>query len=211
MSDRLVIFDLDGTLVDSFPWFLRNLNGVADKFGFRRVAADDVAMLRRAGLREIFERLEVPRRKLPAIVRHMRRLKAAQAAEMALFPGVAPMLRALAAGGLSLVLVSSDTEANARTQLGAANVALFSALDCGASVFGKAAKFRRVVRRAGVPAENAIAIGDELRDIEAARAAGIACGAVTWGYSAPEVLRALKPDAVFERVGDIARSLLEAQ
>ena len=51
MPHRLVIFDLDGTLVDSFPWFLRNLNGVADKFGFHRVTDDDVGMLRRAGLR----------------------------------------------------------------------------------------------------------------------------------------------------------------
>ena len=37
-----------------------------------------------------------------------------------------------------------------------------------------------------------------MRDIEAARAAGIACGAVTWGYAAPEALKALKPDLVFE-------------
>ncbi len=208
MPHRLVIFDLDGTLVDSFPWFLRNLNGVADKFGFHRVTDDDVGMLRRAGLREIFERLDVPRRKLPAIVRHMRRLKAAQAADIAPFPGVEPMLRALRKAGLSLVLGSSDSEANARAQLGAANVALFSVLDCGASIFGKAAKFRRAVRRADVTAKSVIAIGDELRDIEAARAAGIACAAVTWGYSAPEALRAQKPDAVFEHVADIVPTLL---
>ena len=64
MLYSLVIFDLDGTLVDSFTWFLRNLNDVADKFGFRRVT-EDIAPLRPAGLREIFERLDVPGRKLP--------------------------------------------------------------------------------------------------------------------------------------------------
>jgi len=37
MPYSLVIFDLDGTLVDSFPWFLRTINDVADYFGFRRV------------------------------------------------------------------------------------------------------------------------------------------------------------------------------
>ena len=61
---------------------------------------------------------------------------------------------------------------------------------------------------AGVGAAQAIAIGDEVRDIEAARAAGIACGAVTWGYAAPEALRALGPDLVFERMEDIAPSLM---
>ncbi len=188
MPYSLVIFDLDGTLVDSFPWFLRNINDTADKFGFRRVPDDEIASLRRSGLREIFERLDVPPRKLPAIVRHMRRLKSEQAASIALFPGVAAMLQALADAGLRLAVVSSDREANARRQLGADIMALFSTFDCGASLFGKAAKFRRAIRSARVPAENVIAIGDEIRDIEAARAAGIACAAVTWGYSAPEVL-----------------------
>lgn len=208
MPYSLVIFDLDGTLVDSFPWLLRNVNDVADRFGFRRVTADDISPLRRAGLREIFERLEVPVRKLPAIVRHMRRLKTEHAAGIPLFPGAGVMLRTLADADLRLALVSSDNEDNARRQLGAANAALFSAFACGASVFGKAAKFRRVIERAGARVDRTIAIGDEVRDIDAARAAGIACGAVTWGYSAPEALLAHNPDVVFERMEDIARRLL---
>ena len=108
------------------------------------------------------------------------------------------MLRTLRNSGLMLALVSSDNEANARRQLGEA-ARLFSHFDCGASLFGKAAKFRRVVRRAGVAAAQAISIGDEVRDIEAARAAGIACGAVMWGYAAPDALRALGPDIAPDR------------
>jgi phosphoglycolate phosphatase len=61
-----------------------------------------------------------------------------------------------------------------------------------------------------VPPTSAIAIGDEVRDIEAARAAGAACGAVTWGYAAPETLRALQPDLLFERMEDIVHALLPA-
>ena len=206
MRFPLVIFDLDGTLADSFPWFLRNVNGVADRFGFRRIADEDIESLRRAASREILDRLEVPLWKLPMIARHMRRLKTQHVADIALFPGADAMLRALADGGLRLALVSSDSEANARRQLGEA-AALFSDFDCGASIFGKAAKFRRILKRAALSTEQAIAIGDEVRDIEAARAAGIACGAATWGYAAPEALRALGPDLVFERMEDIASSL----
>ncbi len=210
MPYSLVIFDLDGTLVDSFPWFLRNVNDVADRFGFRRVAEGEVEALRHASTREILSRLEVPLWKLPVIARHVRRLKAEQAASIALFDGAEAMLRALAAAGLRLALVSSDSEANARVKLGEA-AALFSDFDCSASVFGKPAKFRRILKRTAVDPKQAIAIGDEARDVEAARAAGIACGAVTWGYAAPNALKALGPDLVFERMDDVARVLIGYQ
>jgi phosphoglycolate phosphatase len=207
MPYPLVIFDLDGTLADSFPWFLRNVNGVADRFSFRRIPDQDIEALRGLGSREILRRLEIPFWKLPGIARHMRRLKAEHLADIALFPEVDTMLRALADAGLRLALVSSDHEANARRQLGEA-AAFFSHFACGASMFGKPKKFRNILKRAAVGAAQAIAIGDEIRDIEAARAAGIACAAVTWGYAAPDALRALGPDLVFDRMEDIARSLV---
>jgi phosphoglycolate phosphatase len=208
MRYALAILDLDGTLSDSLPWFRAHVNDVADRFGFRRVAEEDIEPLRRVGTREILTRLKVPRWKVPMIARHMRRLKTAHLGEIPLFPGAGAMLRRLHEGGIRLALVSSDSEANARAQLGADNAALISHFACGASLHGKAAKFRRVLRRAAVAPSHAIAIGDEVRDIEAARAAGLACGAVTWGYAAPETLSALGPDLLLERMEDIARALL---
>ena len=206
MPYSLAIFDLDGTLADSFPWFLRTINDVADRFDFRRVADDEIEALRHASSREILARLEVPLWKLPAIARHARRLKAEAAAEIPLFSGVETMLRTLAGNGVQLALVTSDSEANAREKLGEA-AALFAQFDCAASLFGKPAKFRRVIRRAGVEPGRVIAIGDEVRDIEAARAVGIACGAVSWGYAAPAALRALEPDHMFEQMDEITDAL----
>jgi phosphoglycolate phosphatase len=203
----LAIFDLDGTLADSFPWFLRTVNDVADHFRFRRIGDQDVEMLRHASSREIMAHLKVPSWKLPSITRHMRKLKADPSANIALFDGVDTMLRTLTEGGVRLALVSSDSEANARHKLGDL-AALFTDFDCAAAPFGKAAKFRRVIRRAKVLPAQVIAIGDETRDIEAARAVGVACGAVCWGYAAPEALRARAPDFVFERMEDIVRALI---
>ena len=206
MPYALVIFDLDGTLADSFPWFTTVMNAVARKYGFREVGEDEVEALRRASPREIVRRLDVPFWKLPAIARHMRSLKREQIGAIPLFAGVPAMLQTLRDSGLALALVSSDNEENARRQLGP-SAALFAHFACGASLFGKASKFKAAMRRAGVGAAETLAIGDELRDIEAARAAGIACGAVMWGYAAPEALLASKPELAFASMSDIAAKL----
>lgn len=206
MPYALVIFDLDGTLVDSLSWFLSVVNGVAREYGFREVPDHEIEPLRREGPREILRRLEVPLWKLPAIAHRMRALKREQADTISLFPGVPAMLRRLHEAGLTLALATSDSEDNARRQLGD-SACLFSHFACGASLFGKAAKFKSIMRRAETTAAQTIAIGDEVRDIEAARATGMACGAVTWGYSVPDTLAAMKPDLTFDSIDDIAAQL----
>ena len=200
---KLVIFDLDGTLADSFPWFLRVVNDVAREFDFRQVDAGDVEALRRKGSREILKFVGVPLWKLPMIATRMRVLKQSHLRDISLFDGVPAMLKSLKNAGMLLALVSSDSEANARLQLGPDNAALFTHFACGASLFGKAVKFSQVVKQVNVSPRQAIAIGDEARDCEAARTAGIAFGAVTWGYADPDTLRALNPDEIFSTVDDI--------
>ena len=207
MPYSLAIFDLDGTLADSFPWFRLHVNTVAQRFGFRQVKDEDIDGLRHASTREILDFLEVPRWKLPFIARHVRQLKTAHAASIPLFAGVDIMLDALAANGTKLALVSSDSEANARQKLGA-RAGLFVDFDCSASMFGKARKFRRVLKRLRVDPAKVIAIGDETRDIEAARAAGIAFGAVTWGYAAEQALRDRQPEILFTRMEEIVERLV---
>jgi phosphoglycolate phosphatase len=203
MRYRLVIFDLDGTLADSFAWVVDNVNAVADRFGFRRVADDEIEALRLVGPRELLAHLEVPRWKLPRISRHIRQLKA-QHDGIGLFPGVDAMLQSLVRQGVATAMVSSDHEENVRRTLGPANVAHIGHFACGASLFGKAAKFRQVMRQAGIGAGDTLAVGDELRDLEAARKAGIAFGAVAWGYANPAVLVAQRPDEFFSVMDDIA-------
>ena len=207
MKYRLVIFDMDGTLADSFPWFTGVLNSVAQRFGFRQVAAHEVETLRGLGSREILDWLGVPLWKVPLIARHMRVLKTQALDSIPLFPGVPATLADLADRNVAIAIVSSDSADNVRRALGPANARLIAHFACGSSMFGKPAKFRSVLRRSGIPAAQAIAIGDETRDAEAAHAAGIAFGAVGWGYSHIAALRPHAPDYVFCSFDDIIAQL----
>lgn len=204
MRYRLAIFDFDGTLADSFPWFLGALNECADRFRFRRIQDHELDTLRGYDARRMSRHLGVSAWKMPLIMRHMRARMAMDIHRITLFAGVDEMLRRLADADVRIAIVTSNSEANVRRVLGPRNAALVRHLECGVSLFGKQPKLRKVLRAAGVPASDAVSIGDEIRDLHASRAAGIAFAAVGWGATRLDALRALAPDAVFERVDEIA-------
>lgn len=206
MTHRLVLFDFDGTLADSFPWFIGILNEVAETFRFRPVADDEVEELRGLDARAIIARLGVPLWKLPMIATHMRQAQRRDIGKIHPFDGVPEMLRTLKDAGLTLAVVTSNSEENMRRVLGD-TARVFACTDCGASLFGKAARLRAVLRRTGIPAGSALFIGDEIRDADAARDAGVDFGAVAWGYTTAGALAATQPAHLFSTVADIAAAL----
>ncbi len=204
MRCKLVIFDFDGTLADTFPWFMRIINDVADRYRFKRIEPHEVELLRGMGAAEIMLHLGVPRWKLPLIAGHMRRRKAREIGETKLFNGVEALLARLADAGVRVAIVSSNSEANVRAVMGPSLAARVAFFECGASVFGKAARFRKVLRRSGILPPQAICIGDEVRDLDAARRAGIAFGAVAWGFTRADALQARGPNVLFSSLDEIA-------
>ncbi|WP_298953511.1 HAD hydrolase-like protein [uncultured Methylobacterium sp.] len=205
---RLVILDFDGTLADTFPWFAGVINATAARYGFRAVEPDEVETLRGLDARAIMRRLAVPRWKLPLIARHMHGLAARDAAALALFPGIPDMLVRLRGGGIALAVVSSNREDVVRRVLGPDSAALIGHYACGAALFGKARAFRRVVRAARISPDAVLCLGDELRDHQAAARAGLAFGAVTWGYTRAAALAEAGPDHVFAEPSAVAAALL---
>ncbi len=207
MRFRLVIFDFDGTLADSFSLFLVVVNRLAEEHGFRRVEEHEIEALRCKSARQMIEHFGVPTWKLPGIARRMRQHVAKDIGHVRLFSGVEEVLGGLSRRGVRLALVTSNSSANARKVLGPDAAALIEHYECGTSIFGKGAKFRRVLRASGVPAAEAVCIGDEIRDLEAARAEGIAFWAVSWGYTHPDTLRSHAPEEMLESPEEILEKL----
>ncbi len=201
---RLVIFDFDGTLADSFGWFLDVFDEVADRFRFRRLDRERLDHLRGLSTQDLLRHHGVPLWKVPMIAAHARTLQAhtlktQPAHGIAVFAGMDAVVTGLRARSVRLALVSSNARGNIERILPPHTMTAFDHVACGASLFGKTAKFRAALKTTGVEARHALAIGDEVRDIEAARQAGMASGAVTWGYAAADRLRLERPDHVFDR------------
>lgn len=203
MPPRLAIFDFDGTLADSIPILFDVVNEAADRFGFRRMTCDDFERLRALPGREIARELEFAMWKTPQLTAWTRRRMAEERARVRLFDGVPAMLDTLAARDIAIAIVTTNAEATVRAILGDRLSGLVAHYGCGASVFGKRPKLRAALRAARCEPAAALSIGDELRDLEASRAAGIPFAAVTWGMAAAAALRGAKPDFVVDRVEEL--------
>lgn len=200
---KLAIFDFDGTLGDTLGWMLDTSDALADRFGYLKLDRGKLDTLRTMSARDLMKLQKLPALKLPMIAAHFQKLMAADAGRIEMFDGAPDMLRALHGAGVKLTIVSSNSEENIRLILGSELCGLISMFSCGASMFGKASKFRKVLKALNVKPGEAISIGDEIRDIDAAREVGLATGVVGWGYTAADALKAQKPDRVFETIGEI--------
>ncbi len=205
MQYRLAIFDFDGTLADSYPFFVTMFDQLALKHGFKPVTREEAAELRHRDPRDVMRHVGMPAWKLPRVARDFVDGMRQQAHTIPRFPGIDETLAELARAGVQLAVVSSNAEDNVRAVLGAANADLFTQYECGMSIFGKASRIRNVIKRAKVASHESIYIADQLSDLDAATEAGVPFGAVAWGYGTAESMQAKGAAQMFQHVHELVR------
>ena len=136
MKYRLAIFDFDGTLADSFPFFVRVINQLAVQHGFKKVDLDLVPTYRQCSAGQLMEQVGMPAWKLLFVVKSFTSLMRQNAASISLFEDVDDLLRYLANCDVTLAIVSSNSHENVSQILGPANTKLISQFECGVSMFG---------------------------------------------------------------------------
>lgn len=210
MKYKLIAFDFDGTLADSFPFFMSVFDSLADTHGFLRIDRNDLHNLRGHDARALMRHVGLPLWKFPQVGMDFKARMAASIDRIALFEGVTEMLQTLHARGMRLAVVTSNSRENVVAVLGAQNAALIDDFECGVSLFGKRHKLRQLLKHSGLQGKQMLYVGDELRDAEAARDESLAFGAVAWGYARFDVLQAQSPAMQFACVADIVAQLDQA-
>ena len=169
MKYRLAIFDFDGTLADSFPFFVQVFNQLAEQHGFKKIDPDLAPTFRHYNARQIMKQVGMPAWKLPFVVKSFTSLMRQNAASISLFEDVDNLLRYLADRAVTLAIVSSNSHENVSRILGPENTKLISQFEGGVSIFGKPARLQKVLKKTGIPSREVIYIGDQVADLEAAR------------------------------------------
>lgn len=210
---RGIVFDLDGTLIDSYLDIATSLNEVLDRLGRPRIPIESVKKMIGAGVHVLLQRALKDDR--PELLEAARTLfgdayRARLTEHTRPYPGVLETLRALAAHGLLLAIATNKpsffTDPIVRALgLDAAGVLAWASADeAGARkpspkvvelALERAAKIRAVP---APPASEIAYAGDMPIDLETARAMGCRMIGVGWGFD-PAGLRALQPNAFIER------------
>lgn len=207
----LIVFDFDGTLADSLTWFRTALGEVVDKHGLPPICEERAEALRGLTPKAIMDELGIPNWKIPFIAADVRARAAENVDQINLFEGIDALLSTLSDAGVQMAVVSSNGETAVREVLGPELTARFDQFACGAALFGKASVFRKVIRKAGTTPQRTLSVGDEIRDIDAAREVGCTAGAVTWGFATPDILLTQDPDFMFDSPGEVAEAVLRTE
>jgi phosphoglycolate phosphatase len=214
MKRSVLVFDLDGTLVDSVPDLSAALNGVLRERGRRAVTAGEVRRMVGDGVAALVERGLAATGDIDGLAdaqaRFLATYEAAPAALSRLYEGVPKTLERLRAAGARLGICTNKPQAATMGVLAGLGIAgCFEAVLGGDAVAARKPDPRHllaVVERLGATPAEAAMIGDNENDYAAARGAGIPIILMRYGYlRAPA--ESLAPDAWLERFAEIPEAV----
>jgi len=205
VAPKVIVFDFDGTLADTFDIAFDILNKLADEFKFRRLSRDEVEHARDMRTRELMKFLGVSPTKLSRIGSRGTAALHAQIDRVAPLPGIPELVRELHRRQFALGIITSNTEDNVRTFLRNHDLDVFQFVRSSSKLLGKAREIRQVMKDFRFAHGDMLFVGDETRDIEAAHKAGIPMAAVSWGYNSRRSLEGMNPGRLYDK----PESLLE--
>ena len=187
-----IIVDFDGTIADSLPVVI---NMYYDWAKVEPFSKDTIERFRNSSIKAVLREVGIPLWRLPRLVVLARRQFADHVQDVPVFTGIPEVLKHLHNDGHAMYLISSNGAQNIRKFLKKNNIdSYFSAVQGNIGVFGKANAIRSIIVRYKIDRNDCISVGDETRDVDAAKKARIKCVAVTWGYNGQKILKAHKPD-----------------
>lgn len=201
---KTLIFDFDGTIADSFETLL----GIFEQIHARpqKLTPEEVNQLRGQSLKQIIKYLNIRRWMVPRLILKAKNLLKRQMKDVRAFQYLPQVIRLLSRQGVPMYIVSTNSRSN---------IELFlknNKLDgCFTRIYGdiglrsKSSAIRKIVRKEKLDRKQCFYIGDEVRDIEAARKAKVTSVGVTWGFNNVQAIKKASPNILAQKPKDLLK------
>ena len=193
---KMIIFDLDGTISDSFPVTLRAIEKVT---GIK----PNPKIIREKGIIGSFKKYRLPLFKIPSYVFKIRREIYKNIEEIGLFPGMGEFIRDLKDKGYILGIITKNQRKTATEFLNKKDIELFDFIWVNFFYFEKTRKIKKALRKNKVSPENTFYIGDQVDDITSSKEANIKSIAVDWGFGDKSSLKEANPHLLASSIEEI--------
>ena len=205
---KYIIFDFDGTLVDSKDAVISGFNQLAQKHSFKKIQPGDIDYLRQLPVKERCKILNVPAYKLPYFAVEFYSLYKNSVRDLVMFNGVKELLEALNKKGYKLAIISSNSKENIKEFMEKNRIECIQQIICSNKIFGKDKVIKKFLRDNKLKSSEAIYVGDEQRDILACKKSGVKIIWVEWGFDAVDIVIQESPDYMVSAPGEILEILL---
>ncbi|MDJ0615184.1 MAG: HAD-IA family hydrolase [Calothrix sp. MO_192.B10] len=195
MTQKVIIFDFDGTIADTLDALVSIANHLADDFGYAPIAAEELAYLRNLSSRQIIKYSGVSLLKIPFLIKKVQSELKGKIQDLKPIAGIKESLVSLKDEEHRLGIITSNSSDNVMDFLRHNNLeTLFDFIYSGVTIFGKTTIINNALKQNKLSPQQVIYVGDEIRDIEASKKANIKVIAVAWGFNSQEVLAKQNPD-----------------
>ena len=202
---KTILFDFDGTIADTIPEIYKTLESLSSEFGYQPLTPQEENALRDLSLMQIIQKLKFPLWKLPFLIKRTQEEMYKKIPTIQVIPGMQSVLRTLQVKGYRMGIITSSKKDSVEEFLNNNGLSFFDFLYTGSNLFGKERKIKKAMQAHGFTKENTIYVGDEARDIEAAKKIPVQSIAVTWGFNSRKILEEYNPDNII----DSPRELLD--
>jgi phosphoglycolate phosphatase len=196
---KVIIFDFDGTLADTIDILLSITNRLSAEYGFKSATKEELAQLRNLNSWQILQYSGISIFKFPLLIRRLKAELHSEVPHIQLFPGIKEVLLELKKRGFQLGIITSNSRENVLGALEKNGLQDTFTFIYSGSTFGKHKVINKWLRIENIHTEKVVYVGDEVRDIDAAKKTGIKVIAVGWGFNSPQALAAQNPNFLIER------------
>lgn len=183
---------------------INQFNRLADEFEFRKISENELNSLRDLTSKEFIKHLQIPIYKIPSIIHQVRKYLRDEIKTLVPVENLPQVLEKLHCSGYSLGILTSNSIENVSTWLNQYQLDhLFNFIREESNFFSKKSLLKKILKTHNIEKSQAFYIGDETRDIEAAKQSEIFSIAVTWGFNSEKALSQSQPDHIARVPEDI--------